>query len=201
MRTFLLEIQVTNKSAHNEKKTSCTNLFPHCGKRNNQLEGWRKWAMPSRINATSNCFGMFQMCFKCVPAAPRLFWDVSDMLRWAQGCLGPGSVLLNGWDLEKDLKDVHLVLAKAIIFIPTFAASFVMPSKKLPWSFKSKIKSGEGQTILWWVCKVWQRICSQTTQGCDILTNQPKLWYAHKPSKAVIYSQTKPRAARDRDIP
>ena len=71
---------------------------------------WRKWARPPGSALPPIVLGcVSDLCFKCVSVGPRLFWDVSDMLRWAHGCLGLGSVLHHGRDLRKDLKDVYLL--------------------------------------------------------------------------------------------
>ena len=107
-----LSSHCTNLSLHYTNLLShCTNLSSHCGKAHNQLE---EMGLAHQDQPCLQLFwDAFQICVSNVfprgSVGPRLFWDVSDMLRWAHGCLGLGSVLYHGRDLRKDLKDVHLL--------------------------------------------------------------------------------------------
>ena len=133
-------------------------------------------------------------CFRCVSivlgcqrsvsnvlprrsAGPRLFWDVSDMLRSPQG-MPRGRRRRRrrrrpwaGQWTRFFFKDVPLLLLKAIISHCHEDALMANPSDNkcfvdsgwrrqgcIPGRFKSKIKGSVGQTILHWVRKAWQRI-------------------------------------------
>ena len=117
-----------------------------------------------------DCFVMSQMCFRGAQLAPDCFGMFQiccgghkDALGQALSCCTTNEILKRSKGCSSVRQGRHHHPHLCCYLCRVFS---VVCLKKLSLIFKSSIKGSEGQTILCWVCKAWQRTAAIYNVPC-----------------------------------